>query len=110
MIDEGLFARHVRKMRREYAARHERILQKLEWLTPIPSVTGMHVAARLRSLRMEAEVAQRAHAKGVVFDRLSTYCGATPRQAGIVLGHGGIAASKIDEWMRRLAECFAVPR
>jgi len=110
MMDEGLFARHVRKMRREYAARHERILRRLDWLTPIASVTGMHIAARVRSLRVEAEIAQRAIAKGVGFDRLSTYCSATPRQAGIVLGYGGISTRKIDEGIDRLRECFENPR
>jgi len=110
MIDEGLLARHVRKMRREYAVRHERILRRLDWLTPIASVTGMHIAARVRSLRIEAEVAQRAVASGVGFDRLSTYCSATPRQAGIVLGYGGISTSKIDEGIDRLRRCLENPR
>jgi GntR family transcriptional regulator/MocR family aminotransferase len=110
MIDEGLLARHVRKMRREYAARHERILRKLDWLTPIASVTGMHIAARVRSLRVEAEVAQSALANSVGFDRLSTYCSGTPRQPGIVLGYGGISTAKIDEGIDRLRRCFENPR
>jgi len=113
LIDDGLLARHIRKMRREYAARHDRILRTLsadfaKWLVPVPSVTGMHLAATLRSrsVRREAQIATRALAEEVGFDRLSTYCTSDRPQAGIVLGYGAIATSKIDEGLRRLRGCF----
>lgn len=112
MIDDGLLARHIRKMRREYAARHDRILRTLQsdfakWLAPVPSVTGMHLAATLhsRSVKFERELAGRALAAEVGFDRLSAYCTTRPR-AGIVLGYGAIAESNIDEGLRRLRGCF----
>lgn len=80
MIEEGLFARHVRKMRREYAARHERISTILtrdfrELLDPIASVTGMHLAAPLHRnhVRLEEQISERAAKAGVAFDRLSRY-------------------------------------
>jgi GntR family transcriptional regulator / MocR family aminotransferase len=49
-IDEGLLARHVRKVAREYADRYARIADVLErrcarWLRLIPAAAGMHVAA-----------------------------------------------------------------
>ena len=112
LIEKGLLARHVRKVRREYAARHDRILGVLtsnfdEWLEPVPSVTGMHLAARLRSrsVRFEAEIAERAREAEVGFDRLSLYCASPPRQAGLVLGYGAIATADIDEGLRRLRRC-----
>jgi len=112
MIEKGLLARHVRKMRRVYADRHDRILRTLttdfsKWLVPIPSVTGMHLAATLRkrSVRLERQLAERALEEGVAFDRLSNYCADRP-QAGVVLGYGGIASLKIDEGLRRLHACF----
>jgi len=111
-IENGLLAKHVRKVRREYAARHEQILGILrtkfdEWLEPVPSVTGMHLAATLRSrsVRFEGEVAERARKSGVGFDRLSRYCTARPR-AGLILGYGAIATEDIDEGLRRLRSCF----
>ncbi len=119
LIDGGLLARHVRRMRREYAARHERILRTLEadfaaWLEPVPSETGLHLAARLRSggVRAEGEVTRRARAAGVAFDRLSVYCAARAPQAGVVLGYGAIPEATIDEGLRRLRDCFAleIPR
>ncbi|MFA6954588.1 MAG: PLP-dependent aminotransferase family protein [Thermoanaerobaculia bacterium] len=113
LIEDGLLARHVRKMRREYAARHERILRALErdfssWLDPVPSVTGMHIAATLRSggVRLERDLARSAAGAGVGFDRLSAYCATSPPRAGLVLGYGAIATSKIDEGMSRLLGCF----
>ena len=114
MIEDGLLARHVRKMRRVYAERHDRILRTLtrdfaRWLVPVPSATGMHLAATLRSrsVRREQELAERAMQAGVGFDRLSVYCTKPPSQAGLVLGYGAIATAKIDEGLRRLRECFS---
>ena len=111
-IDSGLLARHIRKTRREYAARHERILETLtrdfaEWLTPIPAVAGMHIAAMLhgRSVRFEQQLATRARGAGVGFDRLSTYYARDRAQAGVVLGYGAIATDEIDEGLRILRRC-----
>lgn len=112
-IDDGILAKHIRKMRRVYAERHDRILRRLaaglaNWLEPVPSVSGMHLAARLRSgsVELEGEVARRAQAHDVGLDRLSAYCASAKPQAGLVLGYGGIATEKIDEGLRRLRRCF----
>src|SRR5215831_13516052 len=53
-IADGHLARHVRKMRQIYRARRDRLLTLLkedlrEWLEPLPSYCGMHVAAVVRS-------------------------------------------------------------
>jgi GntR family transcriptional regulator / MocR family aminotransferase len=113
-IETGLLARHVRRMRRAYSARHQRILRILErdfsaWIEPWPSLTGMHVAATLRhgGLRLEAELARRALKAGVRFDRLSWYSAASPDLAGVVLGYGAVREAAIDEGLRRLKACFA---
>ncbi len=113
LIDGGAFARHVRRMRRAYAGRHERILRTLEddfsrWLDPVPSVTGVHLAARLRSkdVRDEREILARARRIDVRFDRLSAYCVGCP-QPGLVLGYGAIGDADISEGLRRLRTCCA---
>lgn len=117
LIDGGLLARHLRRMRRVYAARHATVLRALEstfagWLEPLPSVTGLHVAARLRAggLAFEREIAERAHRDGVAFDRLSSYCAGDARQAGVVLGYGAIDEARLDEGLRRLRRCFVAAR
>lgn len=113
LIDSGHFARHVRKMRRLYAARHERILRTLEsdfsrFLEPAPSVTGVHLAARLRSkdVHDEREILARARRTEVRFDRLSAYC-VGRHQPGLVLGYGAIRDGDIAEGLRRLRTCCA---
>lgn len=113
LIDKGLFARHLRKMRRVYAERHERILRILEadfrrWLVPVPSVTGLHIAAMLRrrSVRLEGTLAQCARESGVVFDRLSVYFATGRPLPGVILGFGAIPVGRIEEGLRRLHECF----
>jgi GntR family transcriptional regulator/MocR family aminotransferase len=113
LLESGQFARHVRRMRRAYAARHERILRTLEddfaaWLEPLPSAAGVHLAARLRSgdVRVEGKLAALAGEAGVRFDRLSPYCAGAP-QAGLVLGYGAIPEASIPEGLRRLRKCCA---
>jgi GntR family transcriptional regulator/MocR family aminotransferase len=107
-------ALHVRRARRAYAARHERILRCLEsdfapWVAPVPSVTGMHLAARIRSgsLRLEREVADRARIGGVAIGRLSTYFASSVPQPGLLLGYGAISEARIQEGLKKLRECFA---
>ncbi|MBW3671164.1 MAG: hypothetical protein KY432_05765 [Acidobacteria bacterium] len=114
LIESGLLARHVAKARRVYAERHERILCTLvadfaEWLTPVRSLTGMHLSAvlRSRSVRVEGELAARAAREGVAFDRLSRYYATARKKAGVVLGYGAITTHDITEGLRRLRHCCA---
>jgi GntR family transcriptional regulator/MocR family aminotransferase len=113
-IDEGLLARHIRKVRREYADRHAQIVESLErrfpsWLRLIPSAAGLHAAAgavagrRADILRAVHRAQQRGVRVGVLSD---FYLGAQAR-AGLVIGYGAILASRIDEGMKRLAAGFA---
>jgi GntR family transcriptional regulator/MocR family aminotransferase len=104
----------VRKARRVYEARHRRVLDALSrdlvpWLEPIVSATGLHVAAFLgsRDLRKEREIAARALAAGVRFDRLSaSYAEGSPRP-GLVLGYGAISDARLDEGLRRIGSAVA---
>jgi len=112
-IDDGLLARHIRKMRREYTARHDRIADRLardfaEWLEVVPSVAGIHLCATLRwsSRRFERDVADRARQAGLGLHRLSTFYAGDSARPGLVLGYGAIPMSRIDEGLRRLRSCF----
>ncbi|MCI0688594.1 MAG: PLP-dependent aminotransferase family protein [Sporichthyaceae bacterium] len=112
-IDEGLLVRHIRKANREYAQRHERIVDTLDrdfagWLQVVPSTAGLHVCARLRPgvpLRL-GQVLARAEADGVVVNSLARYCAERPGQSGLLLGYGAIRVTDIDEGLRRLASAF----
>jgi GntR family transcriptional regulator / MocR family aminotransferase len=112
-IEEGSFARHVRRASRVYHARHQMIAETIvtdfaEHLDLIPSTTGIHLAAMARSASIDeiAEVTARAAEIGVQVHRLSSFAvGHSPR-AGLVLGYGAVATSRIQDGLRRLRSCF----
>ena len=112
-IDGGWFARHVRRMREVYRARHERVVATLttqfaDDLEVVASSVGMHLCAIARTATVDqmAAVVGRASAAGVECHPLSMFAaGAAPR-SGLVLGYGAIATEDIDEGMRRLRSCF----
>jgi GntR family transcriptional regulator / MocR family aminotransferase len=113
-IDEGLFARHIRKMRIEYKARHERILKVLaeqgDWLSPIESVAGMHLTALLppgQYLSTEA-VLNRTEGTGLVVYPLPAFYAARPDQPGFVLGYGAIPVPKIEDGLRLLRRVLSL--
>jgi GntR family transcriptional regulator/MocR family aminotransferase len=112
-IDEGLLARHVRKVAREYAARHARIVAALErdfraWLVPVPSAAGLHVAARVApGARVDVpRVVRQAAAAGVTVGALSDSYAGRARPDGLLIGYGAIPTARVDEGLRRLAEAF----
>jgi GntR family transcriptional regulator/MocR family aminotransferase len=72
LIDDGDFARHVRRVNRIYRERHEIIARAItgdfdDHLELLPSTTGLHVAALAKSASVAqiAAVARRAAGAGV---------------------------------------------
>jgi GntR family transcriptional regulator/MocR family aminotransferase len=94
-IAEGHLAHHVRKMRDIYKQRRRLLLNYLqqelgEWLDPIPSCYGMHVAAVARpslDLDVVAEVLLQNNVKIHSFSRY--YLGPQTR-AGLIFGYGSV--------------------
>jgi GntR family transcriptional regulator / MocR family aminotransferase len=113
LMEEGLLARHVRKASRVYAERHELVLTILrrdfaDWLEVVPASAGLHICTHLRpdvTVDLEA-VVDRAAESGVTVESLARYCGARPRQAGLVLGYGGIATERVGPGLKRLRSAF----
>lgn len=113
-IDDGLLARHIRAVTREYASRYARIAEGIErrlarWLQVVPSAAGLHVAARLTpGVTIDlADVVRRAERRGVAVKRLTDYALAPSVADGLVLGFGSIAGTDIDEGLVRLAGACA---
>ncbi|MEV4597185.1 PLP-dependent aminotransferase family protein [Amycolatopsis sp. NPDC049253] len=107
-LDEGLFARHIRKATREYAARHEHITTLLHeefagMLTPVPSAAGLHLCA-LSDVDVVSAVA-RANEAGVGVQTLAGLCG-DPAPSGLVLGYGAVAPEKIAAGLAVLRRVF----
>ncbi|MGH9187677.1 MAG: aminotransferase class I/II-fold pyridoxal phosphate-dependent enzyme, partial [Acidimicrobiales bacterium] len=112
-LDQGWYARHVRKMRAVYRVRHEQIVRALshdfaDHLRIIPSAAGLHVSAfaRTASPGEVTAVVRRAFAAGVAVLPLSTFAVTEPPHAGLVLGYGAIPTERIDEGLCRLRACF----
>jgi GntR family transcriptional regulator/MocR family aminotransferase len=107
-IERGLLARHIRKVRRVYAARHARILESLErrcsQLQAIPSAAGLHLSVVAEGKRLNVRrVVDRARSRGLRVGVLSDYSFGTPCQTGFVIGYGAIPSSRIDEGLKHLA-------
>lgn len=107
-ITEGLFARHVRRMREIYAKRHYEIRAVLEdlldhRLQPLPSAGGLHLAALLLPHRYDDRViADLAHAAGVGIQPISQFAVHTHSSPGLVIGYGGIRIDQIRPGLTRL--------
>jgi GntR family transcriptional regulator/MocR family aminotransferase len=74
-------------------------------LQVIPSAAGLHLAALLRTGGDDTAVVARAHARGIALLPLSRFRVGTDGPLGLLLGYGAIPTERIDEGLRRLAEC-----
>lgn len=106
-IGEGYLARHVRKMRQVYGARHQKLLTCLRsdfsrWLEPISSAVGLHLTALSRSSFDADEIAERAREAGVAIYSLRDFYFGKPGQPGLVFGYGAIRESEITEGLSRV--------
>lgn len=106
-IDEGRLAAHIRRMRRMYMARRDRLASLLDSdfgdvLTRIPAAAGLHLAAWVRW--DDADVAgwvRRAAYRGVALTAVQDYAFAQTRP-GLVFGFGAIPQEEIATGLRAL--------
>jgi len=113
-IDEGAFARHVRRMSAIYRERHQMLADIIardfaEKLELIPSTTGLHLTALTRKMTVDQsnEVARRAADRGVAFQ---VFAVRGTERAGLMLGYGAIPTADIQEGLRLLRACFDADR
>jgi GntR family transcriptional regulator/MocR family aminotransferase len=111
-IDQGGFARHIRRMRTVYQARHRLIVDTLthdfaRHLEVVPSHVGLHVCALAPGLDGDqlAAVVDRASAAGVNVAPLSRFA-VDDQRAGLPIGYGAIATDRIADGLARLRRCF----
>ena len=112
-IDGGGFARHIRRVRGIYRARHQAIANALtrdfaDHLEVVPSTVGLHIAAIARAASADriGEVVRRASESGVAVQELSRFGVDSPARPGLVLGYGAIPTARIEAGLRRLRACF----
>jgi GntR family transcriptional regulator/MocR family aminotransferase len=110
-IREGHLARHVRKARRVYAGRRASLERAIlrhgsEWLIPIPTDVGLHMAAWLRQDIAAGAVVAAAAKRGVAVRNLDAYQLEGPC-AGLVMGIGMIRGEDVEPGVERLCEAIA---
>lgn len=107
-IDEGLLARHVRRSRRAYQARHERMAELAgRWSRPVPAEAGLHLSAPLPAGTDDAAVARRALDAGIGLFALSEFAVTGPAAPGLVLGYGAADEAAIGAALARLERIIA---
>lgn len=111
-IEDGAFARHVRRLLRVYRERRETLHSALDRelgdvLVRLPQLAGLHTSAHCLDRSLDAEAwARSGREAGVAVEALDGYYRRRPRP-GLALGYGMIPASRIDEGISRLARCLA---
>ena len=108
-IDEGAFARHIRRVSRTYGERHEVLTAAIkrnfgDYLDLVPSSTGLHIAAYARRASFDHidAIASRAFDLGVAIQPFRV----EEEPQGIMLGYGAIETAQITEGLRLLRGCF----
>jgi GntR family transcriptional regulator/MocR family aminotransferase len=108
-LDDGLFARHLRKARAAYAERRALVLEAIhgplaEHVELVPCQAGLHITSLLRDQSVgDTDLVRRAAEQGLAIEALSSYTvRGEPR--GVVLGYGAADPGSIRPGLARLAE------
>jgi GntR family transcriptional regulator/MocR family aminotransferase len=107
-LEDGLFARHLRRARAAYGERRALVLEAIHGplarhLELVPCQAGLHITTVLRDQDVnDVAVVAAAAEQGVVVEALSSYA-VTGRPRGIVLGYGAADTPSIEPGLARLA-------
>jgi GntR family transcriptional regulator/MocR family aminotransferase len=110
-LASGDLERHIRRMRRYYAAQRTALRDALAPVAPLAQLqgleAGLHAYLALRPGLDPAAVIARAAAHGVIIYPLAPYYYGEPDRNGIVLGYGGLSLDDVVRGARVLAEAIA---
>jgi GntR family transcriptional regulator/MocR family aminotransferase len=105
---DGHYLRHLRRMKRIYAARREALLRALReqaaGTIEVQATAGMAVVARLHGAASDVEIAARAYGLGLAPTPLSPWYVQPPRHQGLLLGVTNVDTGRVAADCRRLAE------
>jgi GntR family transcriptional regulator/MocR family aminotransferase len=107
-INEGHLDRHLRRMRKLYDGRRQKLVASLQThfgdrVTILGEDSGMHLMIRLRSPWNSQEVVKRAAAAGVGLISARIYYLRKAPADEFVLGYTTLSERKIQEGVRRMA-------
>jgi GntR family transcriptional regulator/MocR family aminotransferase len=108
-LAEGHHAAHVRRATRIYRERRDLVVAGLaeldDVLEVVPSVAGLHIAARFRDESAhDRAVVRRAAQRGVRVEALTDHHRDQPARPGLAIGFGGLEAEAIPDAMSHLRE------
>lgn len=108
-IDEGHFARHIRRMRTLYARRQEILLDAIDqqlapYLHVNPTPAGLHIAGWLTTGIDDNNITAAAATLGVEVAPLSGYTLLPDKQQGLVLGYAMLNEAEIVTGIERLQQ------
>jgi len=111
-INEGHFARHIRRMRSLYAERQQVLVEAVQrdlqgLLEVAPAGAGMHLVGWLPGKTSDKAASAKAARYGVEAAPLSAYSTNPLPRGGLVLGYTAVNASQIKDGVRRLAKALA---
>ncbi|WP_433208624.1 PLP-dependent aminotransferase family protein [Dactylosporangium sp. CS-047395] len=111
-IDEGLLQRHLRRVGRVYAARHEFVLRASflkTWFALVPSSAGLHLALRSHGPLDVDALVHGLRALDVAVDPLAHFYAEPPPRPdpGLAIGFGAIATADLPSALDRLADVAA---
>lgn len=111
-IEEGHFARHLRRMRLLYGERAAMFQQACvehlsEWLSILPITTGLDATALLTSsAQPDVEVAQRLGNAGIEARPLSFYRIGNAATCGLVLGFSAFDEFQLQQGVKKMRAVF----
>ena len=108
LLREGHYLRHLRRMKRLYAARRETLLRCLREVAPdsmkVQVNAGLSVVTLLPDSASDVEIALRALQFGMAPDPLSPWYMRSPAQQGLLLGVTNVNERRLAADCRRLVE------
>jgi len=113
-IEEGHFARHIRRMRALYAERQAVLVSAAKkdlagLLAVPPDEAGMHLVGWLPKNIDDRIAAQKASEQGIETKPLSVYTSEplpSPQRGGLILGYTAFSAGQIRNGVKRLAKAL----
>ncbi|MGB1027009.1 MAG: PLP-dependent aminotransferase family protein, partial [Rhodospirillaceae bacterium] len=107
-MQDGLFYRHIRKVRRIYGERRRHLLGLIQrHLSDLVDVTdhgaGMHLVLHLPEGREDSALAAQLHQAGVACQPLSPHYGGAVKRSGLLVGFCGFTPEEMDPAIAVLA-------
>lgn len=106
-IEQGHFAKHLRRMKRIYGARRASFVARVEdqlgeWLTPIDGRSGLQTVWKLRKGLEDKRVADLAREASFGVTPLSEHYHHGPGLQGLILGYAAVETAAVPRGLARL--------